>query len=308
VVRDSGRSQDVALELASTCRHPDAQWFTEVCAGKDVKTREEAKAVFLAQGSDDARALCFATLVQGWNVDVPRVRRSAEMGFAYAQAMMCSFTKGLELFTFASRAAAQGERDGFNYLGFYYKFADGCERDLEKAKENFLLAAKMDHVHAMLYYGELFDKSDPQRWHWWGLAAARGSCGDNFLMCFESLVNRFESDLSLAPAVFVIGRALRGHIDTDKRKIFGRSNDFDKWIGPANRAIDFFTCQCAAARKAVDAWCLLAVRINSKVNRDIRKMIGKMIWEARELAEYKEEKKSARALRAEKRARIEISD
>ena len=45
------KNQDVrrALELASTCRHPDAQWLTGVCAGKDVKTREEAKAVFLAQ-------------------------------------------------------------------------------------------------------------------------------------------------------------------------------------------------------------------------------------------------------------------
>jgi len=101
---------------------------------------------------------------------------------------------------------------------------------------------------------------------------------------------------------------LRGHVDTEKRKIFGASYYFDDRIDPANLAIDFFTAQCSAARKAVDAWCLLAVRINNKVNRDIRKKIGMIIWEAREQADYKEEKKSARALRAEKRARIEISD
>jgi predicted transglutaminase-like cysteine proteinase len=30
----------------------------------------------------------------------------------------------------------------------------------------------------------------------------------------------------------------------------------------------------------------MAVRINSKVNRDIRKKIGMMIWDAREQADY----------------------
>ena len=66
VIRDTllGRNfvkQDVkrALELASTCQHPEAQWLTEIFAGKDVKTPEEARDIFLAQGND-ARALCFS--------------------------------------------------------------------------------------------------------------------------------------------------------------------------------------------------------------------------------------------------------
>jgi hypothetical protein len=105
--------------------------------------------------------------------------------------------------------------------------------------------------------------------------------------------------------VFTIGRALRGHIDTEKRKIFGDNYDFDSRIGPANRAIDFFTAQCAAARRAVNAWCLMAVRINSKVNRDIRKMIGMMIWEARELADYAVIERDGGGV---KRARVDISE
>ena len=42
--------QDVkrALELASTCQHPDAKWLLKVFAGKDVTTKEEARVVFLA--------------------------------------------------------------------------------------------------------------------------------------------------------------------------------------------------------------------------------------------------------------------
>jgi TPR repeat protein len=274
-----------ALELAATCRHPDAQWLTGVCVGKDVKTKEEARAVFLAQGNDDARALCFAAVNEGVNRDVPRLRRSAELGFAFAQACMCYRTKGLERFTFASRAAAQGERDGFFWLGYCYRYTVEIERDLEKAKENYLLAAKMQHVEAMIDHGQFLNEFDPQCWYWWGLAAARGNAV-SFVAMFPSLVTYFESDPSLAPVVFSIGHALRGHIDEEKREIFGQSYNFDLRIGPANRAIDFFTAQCKAARKAVDAWCLMAVRINSKVNRDIRKKIGMIIWELREQADY----------------------
>jgi len=217
--------------------------------------------------------------------DRPRLRQSAEMGFAFAQALMCELTEGLERFTFASRAAAQGEREGFFYLGLCYQWGVGCEKALEKAKESFLLAAKMDHVEAMASYGSLLDETDPQQWHWLGLAAARGSTW-SFLNGFPSLVNRFESDPSLAAVVFMIGRALRGHIVEEKREIFGDEDEFDYRIRRTNRAIDFFTAQCSAARRAVDAWCLVAVRINSKVNRDIRRKIGMMIWELREQANY----------------------
>jgi len=145
-------------------------------------------------------------------------------------------------------------------------------------------------------YGELLDESDPQRWHWWGLAVARGNPW-KFLYNFASLVNRFESDPSLASVVFMIGRVLRGHIDAEQRAIFDVSYDYDNWISPANRAIDFFTAQCAAARKAVDSWCLMAVRINNKVNRDVRKKIGMMIWKLREQADYAVAKSDGRGVK-----------
>ena len=122
---------------------------------------------------------------------------------------------------------------------------------------------------------------------------------------FPSIVDRFESDPSLAPVVFLIGRALRGHIYTEKTKIFGSSYQFDACFVPANRALDFFTHQCAAARRAVDVWCLMAVRINSKVNRYIRKKIGMIIWEARELADYAVAESADAGV---KRVRVEIRE
>ena len=91
----NGVNQDVklALELASTCQHPDAQWLTEIFSGKDVKTKEEAREVFLARGNNDARALCFAAVIaapldMAASLDMSLLRRSAELGFALAQALI----------------------------------------------------------------------------------------------------------------------------------------------------------------------------------------------------------------------------
>jgi len=86
----------------------------------------------------------------------------------------------------------------------------------------------------------------------------------------------------------MIGRALKGHINTEKKEIFGRKFS-DARIITANRAVAFFTFQCSAARAAVDTCCLIALRIGNYVlNKDIRKKIGMVIWESRELALYKE--------------------
>jgi hypothetical protein len=49
----------LAIELASSCQHPDARWLTEACAGKDVTQEKTRKRVFSALGQNDARALVF---------------------------------------------------------------------------------------------------------------------------------------------------------------------------------------------------------------------------------------------------------
>jgi len=158
---------------------------------------------------------------------------------------------------------------------------------LSKAKAKSLLAAKLNHVEAMSQFGLSLDDSDPQRWQWWCRAATNGlSC--SLLSSFAPFVDRFSSDPSLGPAVFRIGRALKGRINTEKRDIFGDSYNFDSRIGPANRAVSFFFSQCSAARAAVDTWCLIARRVgNNLLNKDVRKKVGMLIWEAREQADYK---------------------
>jgi TPR repeat protein len=136
-----------ALELASSCEHPDAQWLAEACAEK---------------------------------------------------------TEGDEKFKFAQMAAAQGERDGFHWLGRCALDGEGCKKDLDKAKENFLRASELSLVWAMIWIGELLDDSDPLRWNLWGRAAALG-CSWKF---WSNFLNQIESNIGTIAAYNCVSRFL----------------------------------------------------------------------------------------------------
>jgi hypothetical protein len=271
-----------ALELASVCEHSNAVWLANVFGGRDITSREEARQVFLGC-ENDPRALCFAALLVE---NFEEVRRPADLGDAFAQAWMAWKTVGEERFRWTEKSAAQGERNGFNQLGDCYQFGIGCEKDVGKAKGNFLVAAELGYIYAILSSGDLLDKDDPQRFVWFGRAAASNGGSFSFWNEMSDHVCNFSSGTGHAKVVFAIGRALRGHIDNEKRTIFGEGFNFEGHIGPANQALRFYEFQLQSYRKVVDSWTIVGQRNN--VVRDIRKMIGKMVWDAREEAAYLE--------------------
>ncbi len=206
-----------------------------------------------------------------------------------------------EAFRFAQLAAAKRERDGFSHLGDGFRFGFGCEKDLNSAKQNLLIAAELGHVWAAESYGFLLYETDPCRWLWWSRAALRG-LPDYFLSYFLKQVELFFSGSGNATIVFLIGHALKGNIDMEKKEIFGSTNNFDSRIGPANQAVSFYDSQIKFARLAVDIWTLVATRMH--VIKDLRIYIGKFIWEARFEANYYIENAHAPpASRAQKRLR-----
>jgi TPR repeat protein len=300
----------LALEMASSCQHPDALWLTEACAGKDLSTIEDSKRVFAAFGQNDARALCFLWMLEDQG-DLTWLHRSAELGFAWAQAFMVEKTEGDEKFKLAQLATAQGERDGYFMLGYLSRDGEGRETDLDKAKENFLLASKLGHVHSMIELGYSLDESDPERWQWWSRAAALGNSW-TFLDSFSEQVGLLNSGSGSAAVMFAIGRALQGHVNEQARTIFNLGYLFEARVGPAKQAIAFYEAQIKATKDAMRAWTLVGIKL--KVVKDVRKLIAKLIWDSREEALYDVSARrlreaaegsqlSARALRAQKRAR-----
>ncbi len=185
----------------------------------------------------------------------------------------------------AKRAAAKHERDGFFRLGSCLLDGVGCEKDLNLAKGNFLIAAELGHRWAADAYGRLLGDSDPVCWIWFGRAAV---CGlpFSFLASFSKQVEEFFSGFSHATCILLIGRALKGNIDPESRKIFDwPAADFEPLIDPANQAVSFYESQIECARLAVGTWILVSTRLN--LIKDMRIFVAKMIWEARFEANYK---------------------
>jgi hypothetical protein len=271
----------LALELASSCSHPDAQWLTETCAAKVVTSKMDARKVFV--GGEDARSLCFASLLDPSDHGAMKsLWQSAELGYAFAQAAMASRSLGEDSFRLGRLAAVHGERDAFYVLGVCCESGRGCDKNLDKAKENFLRAAQQDHVHSMDCLARLLENST-QRWHWWGRAARRGSCM-SFLKQFAAQVESFNSGCGSAKILFVIGRALQGQVNENAGRIFNNTFAFDSWIGPAKQAIAFYELQIKATKDAIKTWLQVGIQFN--VVKDVRNLIAKLIWESREEALY----------------------
>jgi hypothetical protein len=279
-------NQDVkrALELASASKHPQCQWLTFFFAEKIVTAVKDAHDVFLADIKSPA-SLCFAALLSD-PIDDALLRRSADLGYPLAQAKMAEkMSRSVEeKFRFSKSAASQRERDGIGWLGRCYEYGIGCEKDLEKARECCLLAAQLDYISSMNVLAELLDDSDPQRWFWWERAAVFGQPGF-FLSYFYGPVQAFNSGSGNVAIVFQIGRTLNVHFSVEKGTIFSQTYNFDNLIRPANTAISFYKSQLAACRHAVDAWSVVGIRFG--VVKDIRVLIGKLVWETRDLALYK---------------------
>ena len=275
------KKQDIAkaLALARECKHPDAVWLSSIFEGKGVSSEEGAREVFLST-DDDSRSLCFAWCMAEtrWR-DLSLLVRAAEMENAFALATLAvelGFEDVEVSFRLAQRAAAQCERDGFFRLGYYLACGHGCELNFKLACANYLIAAELGCVLSATYYGASMDLSDPSRWLWMGRAASRG-LPYPFLDAF--------SGCDSASGVFVIGRALRGNIDLEKKEIFGSPRSFRSIVSAAIRAFSFYDTQINRARLAVDSWTLVGIRVG--IVKDVRKLIGKIIWESRFDANYK---------------------
>jgi hypothetical protein len=270
-------------KLAAACEHPDSRWLSKVFDGKDVKTKDEARAVFLGLGGANAKALCFA-----WRLcsdDFSELRHAAlEGGDAFAQGFLAGHSYGEERFRLATLSAAQGERIGHHALGFCYQVGHGVEKDLEKAREQFKVSVSLGLWHSFGCVAELLPKSqDLQRWRMYGQVALKGLSG----WFVESLSLRVH-DEGPPPVVFMIGRYLKqGGVDPVAKTIFNMHNWMDFPVDVfdvAEKALAFYSFQLCSYRKAVDSWTLVGIRFH--VVKDVRILIAKLIWDSREEAVY----------------------
>lgn len=270
-----------ALRLAATCEHPEAKWLISVAGS--ARTTQEAAEAFRALGSDNAKATCFAWMM-GVRRDLLPLQRSAAQGFAFAQAWLAGRLQGEERFKLSLAAAEQGEREGFLRMGYCWRDGEGtCEVDRNQARKYFALGVERNCIWSCLALAPMLHDDDVNRWTLWGKAAKQGETYD-FLRRFTQEVQRFNAGEGDAATVFEIGRVLHGQINVTAESIFNDKRNFSRLIKPALQAVQLYEAQIVACRKAVDNWTLVGIRL--RVVKDIRKVIGKLIWDARGEAKY----------------------
>jgi TPR repeat protein len=244
-----------AVDLAADCSHPEAVWLTSLFHEFEPTSEED---VFIVV--EETKRVCFSRVED--MEDAANIQNDA-----FAQATLCLHTDGEECFQWAQKAAAQGERDGFFALAECFSSGEGCELDLKKADENYRFASALGHVSAARQLGRMFPFHDPKRYKWLARAFSRSRADFMALELREQLALLLSGTGRRAQAVFAIGREL-------KRAAWD----------PMLETVQFYELQLAAYQRAVNTWSVVATR--NRVVKDIRIMIGKMIWSSREEALY----------------------
>jgi hypothetical protein len=257
------------------CRHPDAQWLASLVPD-DSMGKDDLGRVLLAQG-EDRRALF---LVGCLDHAPALLHRAAELGYPPALTRWSSScVLADDIFSLVEKAWAGGDRNATYRLGNLYRFRSGCEHDMSKAVALWKEAAEVSHVDAQNLYGTWgFGEDDPERFVWWGRAAAGGSLQATLglLEAARPLLVRRDKGCDTGCLLFHICAALDGGKKVEEvLSLWGEGDD----AAVAKRCVALHKQWVACARAAIACWLAAGRRLGAA--RDIRLLISRLLWEER---------------------------
>ncbi len=261
------------LSLALQCGHEDALFLVSLFPNGAPATRQEARSVFLAQG-EQACCLCWAVKC-GAEPREELLRRSAEGGYAWGQALFCECRNNNQQELWLERAVAQGESDAISSLAYRLWEGRKCDIDASRAQLLFQEAAELGDDWAQFRLAKYCCPIDSLEQVMWLRRSAMRSHQGALLRLTESVfshVDLFDSGGS-GRRVFEIGAAF-ANSDSWKRRC--RSQQM---VAAGEVAIFMYHQWCAEAKSAVLCWIWLARQ--EKVAKDIRAVIADLIWEER---------------------------
>lgn len=244
---DNGEKQDIPLAIEL------AASCNHPCAEwlrtlKGVKKREDILEVL--EGKEDMRSLFFRWVFSREKESSDLIK-SSDLGYPIAQAKLSICLKLIKL---AELSIKGGEPFGYVALAKIYS-THGFIHDI---RDNYLIAANYGIKMAMYEYALLCDHIEKWEWLIKCLPYREG------YIC----VNHFKGD-EPSYVVFKIGQVCRNDRTLDLKR---------------SRAVNFYKFQLSKYQEAVHAWSLCAIRLN--FYKDLRILIGKMVWESRYDAVY----------------------
>lgn len=301
IKRDMTKGLKMAAELV---HNEDARWLCSLFPTGTVFSEEDAIQVFNAEfnkmwNSPDfrfdfkrnkatiAKCQCYAAFLGGvfehinWFDHACLLEDPLALGFKLDHNLERDRSSNWPVDE-ACRSAMAYEPAGLYALGCYFYH----NRNDEKTKWCLKLAAQLGNPHASYAYGCLLPENNPERYKFmgwtWCLFDEDSHSRRAFLNSVCKLVTEHRSDHGKAPkAIFQIGATLR-YSNYHERKI-GYAN-----IHAIGLAIDLYIRWCEKAKMAVDAWLIVSRRL--KFHKDMRRVIGEMVWAGRSDAEYDLEK------------------
>jgi hypothetical protein len=244
---DNGEKQDIPLAIEL------AASCNHPCAEwlrtlKGVTTKEEVLKVLEVR--EDMRSLFFR-----WYFSREREYSdliiSSDLGYPIAQANLSKYLKNIKL----AELSIKGDEPFGHFALAYIYSTHGFIHDI---RDNYLIAANYGIKIAMYEYALLCDHIE--KWKW-------------LIKCLPYkedyiCVNHFKGT-EPSFVVFKIGQICRNDRTLDLKR---------------SRAINFYNFQILKYQEAVHAWSLCAKRLN--LYKDLRILIGKMVWESRYDAVY----------------------
>jgi TPR repeat protein len=295
------------LALARKCDHDDARWlcglFPEGSPTKGYEVIAKFKQIS-DENPQDIRALAYYGFVitggfheSGLARPIEILAAAAVSGNPLAQAWYSRFGKDpSEKLAYAEKSAKQGEPYGFFQLAdcvAQRKEDFGDEVETRSAVEIYRQGADLGNPKCMECYGiQCFGDDEPEGYFWTGMASLRGGHGLNYfygwmVRFFESGVQYWDgvSDGTRNQIVYIISYIINEYQRMDPNDATSAQHECFGNIEKAYEVAWFYPAICQRARSAVDTWTVIGRRLG--VSRDIRRLIGQLVWDLKRDADYK---------------------
>jgi hypothetical protein len=260
--------------MARECRHPDAQWLASLFPHGNNVYPECFHRVMQQQG-DDPRAMHLGWFFGPRDSD-EAIERAAALGYARAQVLLSvRCDDRARSFELAQRAAAGGDRSGLFRLAVCFSKGQGCAVNTQRAIELYKRAAELGDGNAQFWFGEkAFGEFDWERYHWWGLAAARG-WDDMFRDNLLPFVSSFE-DGENGRILHTVAPVVRANLDVAAQSFFGTECS-EETIEELEVLLEVHNGMLNSARAAIACWGVVGARLG--LVEDMRFAISRMLWE-----------------------------
>jgi hypothetical protein len=265
------------LEMARQCRHPDAQWLCSLFP-VGAETTQQAMLEVLWQQGEDPRGL-FVTWKLRDDASRSLLRRSAELGYAPAQALVALYAEvdgHEEAFEWCQKAGAKGDRAALFVLSKCYRRGLGCVADEAKAYGLLRESVDLGYPPAQWCFGvTAFELHEWESFYWRARAAHKGYSVYSLSAEILHLLPAFER-CEKGRILHCVAPLVAAHLDAASGTLLGCFFDAGD-VRLLLRVAQLHEAMLQRARHALRCWSVAGRR--SGLVRDVRIIIAKMAWD-----------------------------